>query len=229
MMNETSGTSGAAMQRHASDHTPVSPGSAAHGEIEILEEHDAWCCDTARLAVARVRIPPHDGAAATEREVFRLAHAPGQDDGVVIVPLDEANRIILIRQFRHPVRMWMRELPRGGRKQGESVRACAARELREELGLDLVECHTLGRMATDSGQQESLPHLVLARVRGGREPRREPIEVIDGTFRYSYGELRKSCERGDIIDSFTLVAALRLAPHWDGDTLKIDSARSTRM
>lgn len=66
----------------------------------------------------------------TTREV--VAH-PG---AVGVIPLDEENRIALIRQYRHPVRSFLFE-PVAGLldKPGETPLAAAKRELVEEAGL----------------------------------------------------------------------------------------------
>lgn len=51
----------------------------------------------------------------------------------------------------------------------------------------------------------------------GGAPDREESESIDRVYRYRYTDLKRACERGEILDSFTLAAVLRLGPHFDGD------------
>lgn len=195
----------------------VNPGDAERGEAQILHEREVWCNDVARLLVATVRFPAAGKGPPVEKEQFRLDHAVTQDDGVIAVPVLPDDRILLVRQFRHPVRMWTRELPRGGRNRGERPEETAARELREEVGCEVERVYPLGRVTTDSGQQTGYPYLVAARVAepGEREP--EDTEAIDRLFRYRFTELREACQRGRIVDSFTLAAVLRLEPHFDGD------------
>ena len=53
---------------------------------------------------------------------------------VVIVPILEGNRVLLIRQFRHALRRYIHEIPAGTSEPGESLAACAKRELAEEAG-----------------------------------------------------------------------------------------------
>jgi ADP-ribose pyrophosphatase len=197
------------------ENSPIVPGSAAHGEAEILHSKTAWENDSARLLVDRVRYPGHDGGEPVEREQFRLMHGEKVGHGVVIVPVERDGRIVLLRQFRHPVRMWLRELPRGATELGESAAEGARRELREELGLHAAEIFPLGRIANDSGQLGSLPHLVVALIDGQGPSEREPTELVRGVFRYTFEELRRACWRGEILDSFTLCAVARLAPHFD--------------
>ena len=199
------------------ENSPIVPGSAARGEAEILDTRTEWENKTARLLVDRVRFPAQHGGEPVEREQFRLVHGAKVSHGVIIVPVERDGRIVLLRQFRHPVRMWIRELPRGATELGESPAEAARRELREELGLDAAEIFSLGRIVNDSGQLGGVPHLVAAMVDGREASEREPTELVRGEFRYTFEELRRACWRGEIIDSFTLCAVARLAPHFGDD------------
>ncbi|MDQ6618945.1 MAG: NUDIX domain-containing protein [Pseudomonadota bacterium] len=49
-------------------------------------------------------------------------------------PITARGELLLGHLFRHPVRMWMRELPRGARESGESPEEAARRELMERSG-----------------------------------------------------------------------------------------------
>jgi ADP-ribose pyrophosphatase len=77
-----------------------------------------------------VRLP--DGAMAT-REYIRH---PG---AVAIVPILDDGRIVMVRQYRHPVGHILLEWPAGKLDPQESVLACAIRELREETGYVAAE------------------------------------------------------------------------------------------
>ncbi len=58
---------------------------------------------------------------AVPRAVFVAAVTPGND-------------LLLVRQYRHPVRDWTLEVPAGSVEDGESALEAAKRELREETG-----------------------------------------------------------------------------------------------
>jgi ADP-ribose pyrophosphatase len=199
------------------ENTCIWPGDAAKGEIEILHEEVIWSNPVAQLYNARVRFPARANGQSEEGEHFRLGHGAEKDDGVIVVPITPDNQIVLLRQFRHPIRMWIRELPRGARERGESPTDAVARETREETGYEVERIYPLGRIATDSGQLTDFPYLFAARVRPGGERQPESSESIDRLFRYSYTALKRACQLGAIIDACTLVAVTRLEPHFNGD------------
>jgi ADP-ribose pyrophosphatase len=54
---------------------------------------------------------------------------------VVLVPVDAQGRLLMVRQYRHPAKEWLLELPAGGVDPHDaSPEAAAQRELREETG-----------------------------------------------------------------------------------------------
>lgn len=53
---------------------------------------------------------------------------------VVIIPLLEGKRVLLIRQFRHALNRYIYEIPAGTSEPGEELLVCAKRELAEETG-----------------------------------------------------------------------------------------------
>jgi ADP-ribose pyrophosphatase len=79
------------------------------------------------LTVLRDRVRLPDGATAT-REYIRH---PG---AVAVVPILDDGRLVLVRQYRHPVGRVLLEWPAGKLDGGEPALACAVRELREETG-----------------------------------------------------------------------------------------------
>lgn len=102
-----------------------------------------------------VRMP--DGAVA-ERDV--IEH-PG---AVVIVALDEHDRVFLLDQWRHPVGGYLTELPAGLLDQaGESPWDAARRELYEEAALRAATWHTLVDLRVSPGAMNEIGRVYLAR------------------------------------------------------------------
>ncbi len=80
-----------------------------------------------RVAVRAVQLPrPQD--TAERREVVEAA------DAVVILPLLDGDRVVLIKNRRYAVNQTLWELPAGTLEPGEDPAAAAPRELAEETG-----------------------------------------------------------------------------------------------
>ena len=65
-----------------------------------------------------------------ETEVAIVRHRPS----VVLIPIQDDGRIVMIRQYRHALGRDIWELPAGNVDTGESAEAAAARECEEEIG-----------------------------------------------------------------------------------------------
>ena len=103
----------------------------------------------------KVRTP--DGAIA-EREV--VEH-PG---AVAVVPLDESSRVLMIRQYRHPVGRLLWEVPAGLRDVGgEPPLLTARRELLEETGYRAREWSVLADFFSSPGILTERLRVFLAR------------------------------------------------------------------
>lgn len=63
---------------------------------------------------------------------MEIVRHPGS---VVIIPVPEPGRIILIRQYRYSIDRWIWELPAGSLKPNENPDEAAARECEEEIKL----------------------------------------------------------------------------------------------
>jgi 8-oxo-dGDP phosphatase len=87
---------------------------------------------------------------------------------VAVVALDDARRVLMIRQYRHPAGYQLWEIPAGLRdKDGESLLRTAQRELLEETGYRAREWHTLVDYFSSPGYSTERLRIFLAR---GVEP-----------------------------------------------------------
>ena len=107
------------------------------------------------LRTDRVLMP--DGTSA-ERDV--VVH-PG---AVGVVALDDDERVLMIRQYRHPVRRLLWEIPAGLRDVGgEPVALTAERELLEETGFRARDWHVLADYFSSPGMTSERLRIFLAR------------------------------------------------------------------
>jgi 8-oxo-dGTP pyrophosphatase MutT (NUDIX family) len=83
---------------------------------------------------------------------------------VAVVALDEDDQIVFVRQYRHPVRTDLWELPAGLLDvDGEPALATAQRELWEEADLRAGVWHTLVDLLTSPGGSDEAIRVYLAR------------------------------------------------------------------
>lgn len=101
---------------------------------------------------------------------------------VGVVAMDAEDRVLLIRQYRHPVAMMMFEPPAGLMDvDGESGLQTAQRELAEEAGLVAEEWHVLAEFCNSPGGSSEAFRCFLARglspLPGGRQHTGEAEEM----------------------------------------------------
>lgn len=82
---------------------------------------------------------------------------------VAILAIDDQQRVLLIRQYRHPVRSYLWEIPAGLLDMpGESRLAAAKRELLEETGYEAGSWSELTNFMTTPGGNDEVITIFLA-------------------------------------------------------------------
>ena len=95
------------------------------------------------------------------RITFRdIVDHPG---AVAIIPVLPDGRIVMVRQYRYPIRKSLLEIPAGTLEQGESPYDCARRELKEETRYETDTIEELLRCYTAPGYSSELIHIFVAR------------------------------------------------------------------
>lgn len=83
---------------------------------------------------------------------------------VAVLALDDQNRVLLIKQYRHPVRMREWEIPAGLLDvTGEDPLAAAKRELAEEADISATDWNVLAEFYTSPGGSNEAIRIYLAR------------------------------------------------------------------
>jgi 8-oxo-dGTP pyrophosphatase MutT (NUDIX family) len=109
------------------------------------------------ITVHRDTLRQPDGGTAV-REVV------DHPDSVAVVALDPQDRVLLVRQYRHPVGGYLWELPAGLLdRPGEPALDAARRELAEETGTTARLWHTLVELHTSPGMTSERVQVFLAR------------------------------------------------------------------
>lgn len=130
-------------------------GQVAPHEYEVIASRRVFAGRVATMRSDQVAMP---GGASSQRDVVEL---PG---GVGIVALDENDRVLLVRQYRHPVRRRLWEIPAGLLDSPrESAADAAKRELFEEGHVRAAEWFTLVDTLTSPGMSDETVRIFLAR------------------------------------------------------------------
>ena len=79
------------------------------------------------------------------REV--VEHKPA----VAIVPIDDEDNVIMVRQYRHPASLNLLEIPAGIIENDEEPDSAALRELQEEIGYTSTNIRLLGGFWSSPG------------------------------------------------------------------------------
>ena len=115
-----------------------------------------------QLVTDEVAMP--DGSTA-ERDYIRHAGS------VAVVAIDDQERVMLVRQYRHATREVLWELPAGLLDEpGEEPAVAAARELAEEAGLVAARWEPLLAVYTSPGYSNEMIRIYLAQELGPAPP-----------------------------------------------------------
>lgn len=151
----------------------------------------------ARFNVHRMTLTGDDGR-QYEREVVRH---PG---AVVLLPILDDGRVVMIENTRPTVAETLLELPAGTREPAEEAVVTAARELVEETGYRAGKLELLHEFYSAPGICDELMHLYLASELVAGDPNREATESIVNRIA-SRDEIRDWIAGGKIRDAKTLV------------------------
>lgn len=175
-------------------------GQDAHLREELLSRTELLQGHFLHVVRDTVRLP--SGQEATREYVLH----PG---AVMIVGCLDDGRVVMERQYRHPMREVILEFPAGKLDPGEGSLVCAQRELREETGYSAREWAFAGRLAPTIAYSDEIIDIWFARglSLGPRHlDEGEFLDVITATP----DDVLAGCRNGTIIDCKTLVGALWL-------------------
>lgn len=137
---------------------------------------------------------------------YEVVRRPG---AAAVLPVTPGGDVILVRQFRPPVRGSLLEVPAGLLDvEGEDALTCAARELREETGYAHETIEFLGGCYASAGLTDEYVHLFWART--SPEPAGEPEPGIE-LVRRPFGEMVVAARAGRVRDAKTALALLMAA------------------
>jgi len=158
-----------------------------------------------RGTVFSVEATKHRFPNGQEHEVAIVRHRPS----VVIVPIQDDGRAVLIRQYRPALERELWEVPAGSIDRGESPEAAAARECEEEIGKTPRVVERIASFFPTPGYCDE--EMIFFRVSELRDPppdsphRPDDDEDIHAQP-FTIDEARAMVTRGEIVDLKTAYA-----------------------
>jgi ADP-ribose diphosphatase len=166
-----------------------------YGDIGVVYE-DAY------VIAVRDAVRKRDGSSGPYIRIMSLVEA----DGAAVLPVLPDGRVVLIKIFRHGLRSWQWEIPRGFADPGEDGATTATRELQEEIGVPVREMQLLGRLAGDSG----FANLYVARLDVSMLAKEGTldafVEGIDGIRLTDRKQIEEMMLAGELTDPYALSA-----------------------
>ncbi|MEL6403240.1 MAG: NUDIX hydrolase [Chloroflexota bacterium] len=155
------------------------------------------------LRVRHLTVELPDGTQA-QREVLKHPCA------AAIVPLDENNNVLLVKQFRIGAGQIFYEIPAGLLEQDEDPRDTAIRECREETGYRPLNVEPLGGMYLAPGYSDEYIHLFYATGLEHAPLDQDTTEFVTPE-RLPFTQALNMIDDGTITEAKTIAALLRVA------------------
>ena len=173
----------------------------ADHDFETVSSETLYVGNIFALRADEVRMP-HGNTA--RREVIEHYGA------VAVVAMDDAGNIVMVYQYRHPVgrRLW--ELPAGLLDlSGEPPHITAARELKEEAGLEAKDWRVLVDMVSAPGFSDESVRIYLATgITDVGRPDAHDEEADLQVRWFSLDEARRMVLAGEIVNSIAIAGIL---------------------
>ena len=159
------------------------------------------------LAMRRDQVRTHTGAAITYSYMERL-------DCVAIVAVTPDGNLLLLRQYRYPVRDWCWEIPMGGIEPDEEPESAVIRELAEEAGgqtsSSCLRYITTFYTACGAINQQCMVYLAQnVEMQAHEHEATELIHVVP----LPVAEALRMARSGEITDGMSALSLLLCAPH----------------
>ena len=141
-----------------------------------------------------------NGIIATREKVSH----PG---AVAVVPVNDKDEIILVKQYRYPIEKIMIEIPAGKLDSGEPALKCAERELHEEAGVVNGTFTHLATIYTSPGFCDEKMDIFIATEFEEKENKPDHDEFLH-IFKAKISECLEMIENGEISDAKSIIGIM---------------------
>jgi ADP-ribose pyrophosphatase len=190
------------------------------GQQEPLEVRGPWrtLSIEERYATPWISVSHHEVVDPSGgRGIYGVIHF--KNVAVGIIPLDAELNTWIVGQYRYPIKQYSWEIPEGGGRRDVPPIDSARRELREEVGIEAAHWTEVLRM--DLSNSASDEEAIIFVAQGLTFHRPEPEATEDLTMRrLPFRELFEAVMRGEMRDSLTVAAVLKVQRMLEDGTLR---------
>ena len=130
-----------------------------------------------------------------------------QNIAVGVLCVDKSGRVLLVGQYRYPMRKYSWEIPEGGCPINTSILATAKRELKEETGYTAKTWKKIFTLHLSNSSTDERAVIFQASQLSAGETSLEETESI--VFKWiPFRTAMRAVERGEITDAMTVAALL---------------------
>jgi ADP-ribose pyrophosphatase len=129
------------------------------------------------------------------------------------LPIFEDGRVALVRQYRHPAKRELLEIPAGKLEPGESAESCAAREIEQEIGWRPGRMQLLADFYSTPGFCGEQLTVFLATELTPSQQELDHDEFVEIVY-LSLAEAVDRAWRNEFADSKTIIALLLAERVW---------------
>jgi len=126
---------------------------------------------------------------------------------VAVVAITNDDKLVLVRQYRHPVGEALLEIPAGKLARGENPDDCARRELEEETGYVAGDIRKISSVYTTPGFCNEIIHIYLATQLVKTAQCLDEDEFLNIEY-YTVAEVYQMINDGRIHDAKSIVGLL---------------------
>jgi 8-oxo-dGTP pyrophosphatase MutT (NUDIX family) len=140
--------------------------------------------------------------------IYGVVHFANLAVGAVV--LDDRDRVLLVGQHRYTLDAYSWEIPEGGVPAGESARDGAAREVREETGVEAGDWREIVRFHLSNSVSDEAGVIFAARATGSGPASPDPSEELVVRW-LAFGEALAMVASGEITDAMTIMGLQQIA------------------
>lgn len=144
----------------------------------------------------------------TDQEKMGTYDVVNRADCVSIIVENSDQKVLFVKSYRFPARIYEWELPMGGIEVHESSDMAAVRELKEETGIENTNLKKLGEFYPIPGLSAQRAHLYFGNISETNNDTKNTCsvdvdEIVERKY-FDWTEIVKMIKHGEISDALTL-------------------------